>query len=74
MKATALNAQRKAWQVYEGNQKKFFTEKQTIDVEKMHAETLAFAEEVVESGLASKVKNINVVLGLTSSSVTFEIG
>lgn len=74
MNTTDLNTQRKAWQVYEGNQKKLFTEEQTIDTEKMHADALNFAEAVAESGLASQIKNVNVVLGLTTASVTFEIG
>lgn len=74
MNTTAQESQRKAWQVYEGNQKKFFTEEQTIDTEKMHAEALQFAAAVAESGLASQIKNVNVVLGLTTASATFEIG
>lgn len=74
MSKTALNTQRKAWKLYEGNQRKLFTEEETIDTEKMHAEALKLAAGVAESGLASQVKNVNVVLGLTTASVTFEIG
>lgn len=74
MNASALKNQRKAWQQYEGNQKKFFTEDPTVNTEKLHADTLNFAEAVAESGLASNVKNMNIVLGLTTATVTFEIG